>query len=396
MIIVNRNNDMISGSINGEVFAVSYSEDLLTKMNDLAAKANEADTVAALQTLVDQFKVLTVEDISGYVESVTPFIFVDKKTGNFHLKHNDVISSVPMPKAMVERIKDSADKKIDFMPLVKAWILFLRNPNTKAKGKGFSDRFFNFVNIKFTNQELVSKLMEEKGYSREVAVKAATTYSMKITNEGLLAGFKVSREITKRFKLDENGKSVVYDVYSTGKKSIDELTGLITYEKVTLQNEERVFEPAAMGTSGNEFFCGDKKGHYIRVGQTHKLESWDQINTNDHQSCVPGLHVGGLDYIRGYQHSDTCTHNVFISPAHIGAIPDDSTGAIRCIQYFVCDEFSGVNGSIYHSSKYAAQTDAEWAAERAKIIAEYGEYKAERESAESAQIAEMTALDIKA
>lgn len=394
MIIVNRNDDMISGSINGEVFAVSYNEDLLTKMTDLANQANEAETVAALQTIVDQFKVLTVEDISGYVESVTPYIFVDKKTGNFHLKHNDVISSVPMPAAMVERIKDSADKKIDFMPLIKAWIRFLRNPNTKDKGKAFSNKFFNFVNIKFTNQELVAKLMEEKGYSKEVATKAATTYSMKITNEGLLAGFKVSREITKRYKLNEKGEREAYDVYSTGAKTIDPISGLITSEKVELTNEERVFEPAVMGTSGDQFFCGDKLGHYIRVGQTHKLDSWSQVDTNDDRSCVRGLHVGGLDYIRGYQHSDTSTHNVFIDPAHVGAIPDDHTGAIRCLQYFVADEFSGVNGSIYHSSKYAAQTDTEWAAERAKVIKEYGEYKAEREAKEAEQVSEIGALDI--
>lgn len=394
MIIVNHSDGMISGSLNGEVFAVTYSEELLKKMQDLAKQANEADKVEDLKIIVDCFKKLTVEDISGYVESVTPYIFVDKKTGKFYLKHNQVISSVAMPEAMVERIKDSADKKIDFTPLIKAWVRFLRNPLTKAKGEDFSDRFFNFVNIKFTNHDLVDKLMEEKGYSEEVATKAATTYSMKITNEGLLAGFKVSREITKRFKLNDKGEKEAFDVYSTGKKSIDEITGLVTYEKVTLSNEERVFEPAVQGKGGDDFFCGDKKGHIIRVGQTHKLESWDLVDTNDHRSCVPGLHVGGLDYIRGYQNDGTCTHNVFIDPAHVGAIPDDRTGAIRCIQYFVADEFSGVNGSIYHSSKYAAQTDSEWAADRAKIIKEYGEYKAEREAKEQAEVLEIGSLDL--
>lgn len=395
MIIVNRNDDMISGSINGEVFAVTYNEDLLNKMNKLAESANGASSVDELKKYIEEFKGLTVEDISGHIESFTPYIYIDKKTGNFHLKHNNVVSSVPMPKAMVDRIKDSFDKKVDFMPLIKAWIRFLRNPNTRDKGADFSERFFNFVNIKFTNHDMVDKLMEEKGLSREVAVKAATAYSMKITNEGLLAGFKVSKELTKRYRLNDQDEKESYDVYKTGKKSIDPISGLITYEKVELKNEDRVFEPAVQGTSGDEFFCGTKKGHIIRVGETHKLEDWSQVNTDDSRSCVKGLHVGGLDYIRGYQSDDTCTHNVFIDPAHIGAIPDDSTGAIRCLQYFVVDEFNGVNGSVYHSSKYASQTDKEWADARAEIIKEYGEFKAKSEEADKGKIDEIVALDIK-
>jgi molecular chaperone DnaK (HSP70) len=45
---------------------------------------------------------------------------------------------------------------------------------------------------------------------------------------------------------------------------------------------------------------------------------------------------------------------------HVGAVPDDQTGAIRCKQYFVHSSLAGVNGSIYHSSKYAKLTDEEW------------------------------------
>jgi hypothetical protein len=87
------------------------------------------------------------------------------------------------------------------------------------------------------------------------------------------------------------------------------------------------------------------------------LDSWDQVNTNDDQSCVKGLHVGGLYYISGYSGE---IHNVFIDPMHVGAVPDDSTGAIRCKQYFVHSSLAGVNGSIYHSSEYAKMTDLEW------------------------------------
>ncbi len=379
MIIINVNDDIISGSINADVFARTFDQTILDQMNVIANKANTTEDVKEYKQLLEDFKKLTEEDISGYLGTFNDDIFIDKKTGEYFLKFNGVISAVPMPKAMVDRIKESMDKKIDISPLLKAWIRFLRNPKVrkdKYVDSEFGERFFDFLNIKFTNHDLSNKLQQEKGYSEEVADKMATTYSMKITNEGLLAGFKVSKEITKRYKLNEKGEKVEFDVYKTGTKTIDPISGLITTEKVELTNEDRVFEPAVY-SGGDNFYCGDKLGYIIRVGQVHRLPDWSFVNCNDESSCVKGLHVGGLDYIRGYQGGNTETHNVFIDPAHIGAIPDCSTGAIRCLQYFVQDAFSGVNGSIYHSSKYAAQTDAAWDVEKAEIIKKFGERQAE-------------------
>ena len=41
-----------------------------------------------------------------------------------------------------------------------------------------------------------------------------------------------------------------------------------------------------MGTGGDPFYCEgvngfDKPGHFIRVGCTHRLESWNQVDTRD-------------------------------------------------------------------------------------------------------------------
>ena len=386
MIIINVIDGIISADIDGEVFTKTYSESVFESLSEMAENANNADDVATYKDRVELFKNVCKEDISGYLGTFHDDIFIENKTGNHYLKHEGKISAVPMPEAMVTRIKESIDKKIDINPLLKAWIRFLRNPKCRKDSVmnfdvagNFGRRFFNFLDIKYTNTELVEKLMDEKGYSEAVATKMATAYSMKLTNEGLLAGFKVSSEITTRYRLNDKGEREVYSVYDSGKKTIDLISGLITYEKNEITNEDRVFEPCMMGTGGDAFFCGDKEGHIIRVGEVHRLSSWDKVNCNDNQSCCPGLHVGGLDYIRGYQSSGTETHNVFIDPAHVGAIPDDTTGAIRCIQYFVCDAFAGVNGAIYHSSKYAAQTDEQWAKEKEEILKKFGEYKAEQD-----------------
>ncbi len=378
-LIINVSDGIISGNFGSEVFARSFDQKIYDEMTAIADKANSTDSVEEYKQLIEDFKTLTVEEIGGYLGTFHDDIFIDNKTGKHYLKYNGVISAVAMPDTMVERIKTSMDQKIDISPLLKSWVRFLRNPKSRKDSgyfnEEFSTRFFNFINIKFTNYEMVGKLMDEKGYSDEVAKRMSTTYSMKITNEGLLAGFKVSEEITTRFRLNEKGEKESYNVYNTGKKSIDPISGLITTEKVELTNEDRVFRPAVQKNDGDEFYCGDKLGHIIRVGQTHRLPNWNYVNCDDNQSCVRGLHVGGLDYIRGYQNDNTCTHNTLICPSKIGAIPNDSTGAMRVLEYFTLDEFSGVNGSIYHSSKYGAKLDKEWSDEKAAIIKAHGEYK---------------------
>jgi len=92
------------------------------------------------------------------------------------------------------------------------------------------------------------------------------------------------------------------------------------------------------------------------------------VNTNDDRSCVEGLHVGGLRYIAWYTGE---IHNVFVDPMHVGAVPNSEDGAIRCLQYFVHSSLVGVNGSMYHSSKYAALTDEQWEEMKEEIIADY-------------------------
>lgn len=383
MIVVNRIGDIITGSVNGEQFGVPFTKELFKKMSDLEEAAENAANGKEVLTICESFqKLLNFNYEENAVSDVHPDIYVSPK-GYFYLQINKKVINIPMPKALVERIRDSKDKGIDVTPLIKFWTRFLRNPKIfQYRNERFAERVFNYVNAKYTNYDLIPKLMEEKGVSEEVATELATTYQVKITKEGLLNTFKVSKEITTKFILDDKGNKQEVARYQ-GKQTIDENTGLVTYEDTTPETvEERLFEPPVMGKGGDAFYCegpnGFKEaGHFIRVGCTHRLESWALVDTNDSRSCVPGLHVGGLDYIKGYQGSNTVTHNVFVDPAHIGAVPDDRAGAIRCIQYFVHSSFAGVNGSIYNSSEYAKQTDAKWASEKAELLKQFGVEKTE-------------------
>jgi hypothetical protein len=326
-------------------------------------KANSAETMADLKVIIDDFEPYTHESYKEIIESACPYIVVNKSTNKFHLTYNGQVSSKAVPPALADKMIKSSEKGIDPKPLVMFWVRFLRNRN-------FSDKkaklLVDYIMAPFTNFAKVTELKTKEGLSDEVATKAATTTQVAITQEGLLVGYKVSREVFTKYQLDDEENVITRSRY---KKNIDPDTGLVTLDEPEFV-EERLFEPAVQGVSGDEFYCGFEKdggklGHHIRVGKVHYLPEWNQVNCDDDVSCVKGLHVGGLHYINGYQNDGTVTHNVFIDPMHIGAICDirkGSDGALRVKQYFVHSSFKGVNKNIYHSSDYAKWTDKEYAA----------------------------------
>lgn len=370
MIIVNRIGDSITGSYNGKPFGVSFSEEKYAAMKALETKANSVSTMEELKAIVEEFEPLTHESYKELVETASPFIFVNKNTNKFYLKTGDKISSKPLPKALVNRILDSVDKKIDVLPLVKCWTRFLRpvkgRPEyTQARAQDFAA----YLDSTYTNTQLVDELIS-KGLSEEVATERATTKQVAITQEGLLVCYKVSTEIRIRYDLNENEEVVQKSRY---KKTVDPDTGLVTYDEPEYV-EDRLFEPVVMGQTGDAFYSGDKLGHHIRVGKVHYLPHWSQVGYPGSK----GLHCGGLKYIHGYQQEGTVTHNIFVDPMHIYGIAGlgyGNDGAMTVKQYFVHSSFAGPNRSIYHSSEYAKLTDAEFKALLEQVITETGELK---------------------
>ena len=362
MININLIEGNISVSIGEDFHVIPHSVASMKRLSDLAAQANFAKTYEDYEIYVREITELVEENgvnASALIKSKCDHIVQDLLTKEFFLTYgDDKISNIPMPQSLVDRIMDSIDKDIDFLPVIKLWTRFLRNPLLKEKGVDFANRFSDFVNMRYVHPANKAVYLE-KGLAEDVATELATVYQIKITNEGLLNGYKVSKELLHSFDI-ETGEKV--DRY---KRTFNVDTGEIESEGLPQYIEDRVFEPAVMGNRGDAFYCGDNKGHHIKVGQTHSLESWDQVNTNDDQVCVPGLHIGGLRYIAWYAGE---IHNVFVDPMHIGAIPDSEDGAIRCLEYFVHSSLAGVNGSMYHSSTYASMTDAQWGILRLEIM----------------------------
>jgi hypothetical protein len=376
MISINVIGSAITGSYGGKIFGVRYTKDKFTAMQKLEEAANKAASMDEMKKILDDFELLTHEGYKELVETACPDVYVNEATGKFYLKVGKVVTSIPMPNALVDRLKASIEKGIPFEPLIKFWTRWLRNPVLRKYDENgridFSNRMFNFINMTYTNHAERDLLMSTHGLSEETATELSTTYQVKITQEGLINGFKVSREIMHKYEASEDGSTAVQKPRYT--RTFDPNTGKIVSEGLPEHVEDRLFEPAIMGQSYDAFSCEglngfDGPGHFIKVGCLHRLFDWNQVDCDNNRSCVKGLHFGGLDYISNYSGE---IHNVFVDPMHVGAIPDDRTGAIRCLQYFVHSSLVGINGSIYHSSTYASKTDEQWKADRELILKEYG------------------------
>lgn len=358
MLIVNRIENSITGSYNGKPFGVNFSEEKYAKMKELEQKAAQVQTMDELKSILEEFEPMTHESYKELVEHAKggQFLWVSPHTGKIFLSISGKVSSKPLPQSLVDRIITSVEKNIDVMPLVKAWARFLRNPwYTEDKAA----RFAKYINTTCVNHDLMGQLIEEHGLSPEVAESRATMFDVSFTQEGLLSTYKVVSEIDWKYVADSEADGGVkkIDRYDY---EVDEFTGLKTYKQPEFI-EQRVFEPSVQGSRGDAFFCGEKEGHIIRVGQAVYLDSWDKVNTNDHASCVKGLHAGGIRYVRNYQNEGTITLNVFIDPMDIGAIDHEGTAALRVRRYFPHSALEIPSQSIYHSSEYAKLTDAEYA-----------------------------------
>jgi hypothetical protein len=375
MISINVIGEMISGSYGNTPFSRTYEKDIYEQMVKLSDDADQAQTVEEYNKILAEFSLLTTEDLKTrrHIANIAGDIYISKDSAGRHFMElaDGYLLDTPMPESLVERILDSFDTGADTTPLAKLWLRWLRNPilrkkTKKGKGEEFTKRFFEFIDMKYVHPTLKNELMEEHGLSEELAEKRATMYQVKITKEGLVNAFKVSREVLTKYDTETGEQVPRYQ------RTFNPDTGEIDSDGLPEHVEDRLFEPAVWRT-GDKFYCEGANGYdspqyFIKVGCVHRLPSWDMVDTDDDRSCVPGLHVGGLRYIAWYTGE---IHNVFVDPMHVGAVPNSVDGAIRCLQYFVHSSLVGVNGSMYHSSKYAQLTDEQWEEMKDKIIEKF-------------------------
>lgn len=365
-IIANDGSKVITGSLNGERFNLPYSEATHTALKD------EQDLFAAVEDHVEyaewvaRVKGHLTEKKQDIIETACPDLKKDPRTGFYFIVVDGKTSKKAVPELLVNVILESIEKEIDPTPIVKAWVRFLRNPNFSAAK---AELFAMYITATIVDNEELNRLVDEEGFTRESAEDRSTYNDVSITQEGLLVCKKYAELQTKEWKIDkETNKPVRVSAFPKADDTIDPITGEVTEGKLQFPEfaEELTFLPPVMGTGGDEFLCNDTLGHVIKVGKKHTLEKWDQVDCNDNRCCVKGLHVGGWQYVQSYKGLNCQLLECFVDPMEIGAICGigsyrGSDGAIRVREYMTYGAVEGRTKGIYHSSKYAAMKDAEWA-----------------------------------
>ena len=367
-ITVVGNNERIVGSFFGKDFSIPYDKAIFDSMSDIESRSASIQTGAEIEALRDEFNALLNDEVTKRQSDEAPELFVDE-TGTYFLQHNNVISSIPMPQSIVDRILLAVDKGISYQPIIKFWVRLLRNPQV-VNAKSFDDAVAftrlvcNYVTRTFVSPVLY-KQMIDSGYSEEKAKEYATVQQTPLTMEGLISTKKVVTPLWDRmryaYKMDEEGN--VTRILRQGVADFNSDTGEINFADTNdIVPEDFFFQPYVMGSGGDAFHCGDEGlGHVIKIGQEQRLDSWDQVNCNSNSSCCKGLHTGNQDYINSFETSGNMTLNCFVDPMNVGAVPNGEN-VFRVLALFphsIKDRETD-NRNIYHSSTYAAENDARW------------------------------------
>ncbi len=356
MIIVSSNGENINVScdILGKEKDFLFTKELYDNLVDTANKSESIDSMEELNELWNSIEKVEEEASEEFAKELG--FYKSNKDGNYYaILEGDVVSSIPVPQLLVDRIEYSIEKGIDVEPLRKFWLRLLRND--KRKDSRFMKMVIGYISSKFVLNDKRDKFIEE-GYNEYKATEMAEVYEVKLTKEGLLSCFKVATEVCGALSVDDEGNTVERTAL---KRTFDPNTGEIVGDNLDdISNEDRLFLPPIMGRSGDSFYCGETEGHHIRIGQRVYLDSWSKVDRQDGQGCRKGLHVGGLQYIKNISGEIL---NCFVDPMNIGAIATDDPAygpVMRVKEYFTFGALKGVNTSIYHSSSYANENDIAW------------------------------------
>jgi len=344
MLIYRKLENTITGSVDGKPFSVAKTEETLKALSTFKEEDSSAEEVLAY-----------VEGSRGTIIAGTnEYLSYNPSTKEYFLELGDKRSKHPIIPALVKYIEDSYDMDIDFMPVLKAWARLLSNPRYNEVMGNYFD---TYINAKFVDRELAEKIVAEDGYTQEAAKELATFDDIAITDEGLLATYKVAEQVTWEYVMEEDE----YGNWTKVKKDlpkhapvVDSVTGEILEEAKLPEadfKEDMVFTPA-IWSGGHKFFSGSQLGYVYKVGEMQYLPEEAPRNLSN-SFGGGGLYIGGQSYIDCYRQCGTHVLTCFVNPSDILSFQSEGS-AIRVDALFpnnILDSDIELRGK-YHSSDY--------------------------------------------
>lgn len=352
MITFRKLEHTITGTVNGKPFNVPRTDEtieyLITAQTEPLDPANVLEYLKSTRNLV--------------IAGSNPYLSFNPVTKNYYLELEGKRSSHPIPAKLVKFIEESYDKDIDFMPVIKAWARLLTNPRYNDEmGRLFSV----YLDTEYVDKKEVDKIVKEEELEYSIAKKMATYQDIAITQEGLLATYKVADLVTWQYEMVLDEKTNTFNKQRNQKympipDKLDPVTGEVL-EKGGFEKpdhlEDYQFTPA-IWKNGHKFFSGDRLGYVYEVGKMQYLPKEAPRNLNN-TSGGGGLYSGGLKYIENYRGNDNRVLTCFVNPADILSFQSEGH-ALRTDALFpnnVWDETIPLKGA-YHSSDYGKLSEA--------------------------------------
>jgi len=378
--------------LTGVIGKASYSvvqeagvQEALVVASKAANKAETAQEMAEIElAILDIVSESTKANSSSLEEVLSDDLYFNSKNESYYVKVDDKMSKAPIQKFFVDKMIAANDKGLSPKPWLIFWVRMMRNKLYSNNASKVSN-IISYLEAQYVDEKHVEKLIED-GYSPKVAKQLSTFDQISITEQGILAAFKYVRLLDKKFVVEKNEETGEQNIVEKDKYErvleVDEDTGEVTKDELQLPDfaEDFKFEPPIMGKGGDSFTCGDLAdtqkdqpiGHIVQVGKVHILpEGFAQVNTNDSQAGVKGLHLGGYYYVQNFGGQTDYLVDCLVSPEDIGAVADlaySEEGAIRCKRYMVVGAHFQVSSGMYHPSTYAAMLDDEWKVAKAEAI----------------------------
>jgi hypothetical protein len=390
--------EYLTGKIGKEGYSVEFSKDLRDVLLDAAKKySNSTTVVEANEVLADALiAVDTVKSVSNnaLTEILKDDLSYNPKTHSYHIISDGKTSVEPVHQFFCQKMIEASEKGLSPKPWLVFWVRLMRN-KLYMKNSTKVETLVEYLKAQYLDEAASAKLVEE-GYSSTMANQLSTFDQISITEEGILAAFKYVKLIDQKYivEKDDKGEQVIKRVAMYERKlEVDPITGEVTKDELELPThaEDFTFEPPMQRQNNDPFTCQDindtttepAMAHVIKIGKIHALTAgFGQVNTNDNQSCVKGLHLGGHYYVKSYNGVSSYLVDCLVAPEDIGAVCDvrREDGAIRCRRYMVTGGHFAVSKGMYHPSSYAKMLDAEWIEVKAKVIADLNAAKAEIEA----------------
>jgi len=343
--------DTIAGTVNGKPFNMPKSEANITYLKKAQEENHSNEEV--LKYVKDSR--------NTEIAMANKYIIYRPATGEYFLTIDNVRSTHAIPQVLVDYIEESYDKDIEYMPVVKAWARLLSNPRYNDE----MGRLFGvYLSTTFTDTTEAARMVEEEELDPKVAEKLATYQDISITQEGLLATYKVADIVTWKYEmvLQEDGTYQKQEnpKYARIPAVIDETTGeLLSQEKWEKPDhlEDYTFTPC-IWKNGDKFYSGDKLGYVYRVGEVQYLPK-DAVRNLRNTGGGGGLYSGGLEYIKNFRGCGSHVLTCFVDPADILSYQAEGhafrTDAL--MPNNVWDETIPLKGT-YHSSDYGKLSTA--------------------------------------